>query len=90
MDRGTEQGNLKNIVGRLIDQDLLGVAFSVEAQTGVRVELFLSRLRYPNIKSARDRFFFALRQRGLSLPEIGRLTGRDHTTVLHAIRRVAA
>lgn len=33
---------------------------------------------------------FLARETGASLPEIGRHFGRDHTTVLHAIRAVAA
>lgn len=35
---------------------------------------------------ARQALMAALRHRGLSYPQIGRLIGRDHTTVMHGIR----
>ncbi len=46
----------------------------------------LSKSRKRPIAAARRAVCVALRARGLSLPEIGALIGRDHTTVLHSLR----
>jgi chromosomal replication initiation ATPase DnaA len=58
---------------------------------GVPVALIASACRRKDIAMSRH-VAFCVGQRGLgySLPRIGRLAGRDHTTVLHGIRRVEA
>lgn len=48
-----------------------------------------SRARTGEIRMVRWKTFYRAHHGvGMSLPEIGRLFGYDHTTVLHAIRRV--
>lgn len=47
----------------------------------------LSRSRKPNLVSVRGRIAIALRGQGMSYPAIGRALGRDHSTVMHAIRK---
>lgn len=43
--------------------------------------------RLPHIVRARWNVGLVLRDRGLSLPAIGRLVNRHHTAVLHGLRR---
>lgn len=46
----------------------------------------LGRSRVKHVARARRHLWAMLRERGYSLPEIGHLTDRDHTTVLTGIR----
>jgi hypothetical protein len=66
------------------------VASAVAAEFGVTLEDLLGERRHAPIAEARQ-VAMALGQRccGYSLPRIGRLLRRDHTTVLHGIRTVA-
>lgn len=43
--------------------------------------------RRPHVVAARDQAMQAASQRGIPAAEIGRIMGRDHTSVLHAIRK---
>lgn len=59
----------------------------VAAETGIEPFTILHG-RSPRHVRARDRLCWMIRESGsYSLPEIGRLIGRHHTTVLEAIRR---
>lgn len=49
-------------------------------------ELIGGRGRAPYLVRARRDFWARLRAAGRSLPEIGRLVGRDHSTVLNSLR----
>lgn len=55
------------------------------AEGGITYERLMSRDRLPEVVRVRQRLFYEFRQTGMSLPEIGRLFGRDHTTVLHGV-----
>ena len=57
----------------------------VARMTGVSKADILGRSRKPHICRARWAAMRALKQRGLSASHIGRLMGRDHTTVLHGL-----
>ncbi len=68
------------------------ILLAVEAETGVVLADLQGRTRRARAVRARQ-IYFALARRltGRSTPEIGRRTGgRDHSTVLHGIRRHAA
>lgn len=52
--------------------------------------LILSPLREARVVRARDALIWCLRDGGLSLPHIGYLVERDHSTVLSALRRLEA
>jgi chromosomal replication initiation ATPase DnaA len=43
--------------------------------------------RHAHIVTVRYEIFYALRGTGMSLPQIGDLCGRHHTTILHGIKR---
>lgn len=44
-------------------------------------------LRFAHLIRGRQAFSIAMRNRGASLPRIGQLLNRDHTTILHGIRK---
>jgi chromosomal replication initiation ATPase DnaA len=55
---------------------------------GVTVDEMLSRGRTKQLAHARAIVCWALRQKGFSFPEIGRALGRDHTSVIPAVRKI--
>lgn len=61
---------------------------SLEMRVAPNVMLGPSRKRA--VTTLRNRIILELRQRGLSLQQIGSVLHRDHTSILHAIRRVEA
>lgn len=61
---------------------------SLEMRVAPNVMLGPSRKRA--VTTLRNRIVLELRQRGLSLQQIGSVLNRDHTSILHAIRRVEA
>jgi chromosomal replication initiation ATPase DnaA len=57
----------------------------------VTVDAVMGRSRLGPVVKARQVAMYLLRETGdYSLPAIGRRMGRDHTTVLHGVRAVAA
>ena len=56
---------------------------------GIAIEALQGRGRDPRTIRARDLVCVRLRAAGLSLPTIGRLVKRDHSTVLYTLRKVA-
>lgn len=50
----------------------------------------MGRGREARIANARHTVYWSLREAGLSLPAIGRVMDRDHSTVLSGIRKVDA
>ena len=56
--------------------------------TGVGVEQILGDQRNRHVVAARYRFIGEAYALGDSCAEIGRFLRRDHTTVLHALRRI--
>ncbi len=59
----------------------------IGAKHGVSLDDILSARRQTDIAAARFEISARLYERGLSYPQIGRLINRDHTTVIHAVRR---
>jgi hypothetical protein len=56
---------------------------------GLAHDVLRSPLRSKSINYARAITMYALRERlRMSLPELGRMFGRDHTTVMHALRKI--
>lgn len=57
----------------------------------ISVDAMMSRSRQPDLVRARVRAMAVLRwSTGWSLPDLGRLFGRDHTTILAAVRSYEA
>lgn len=57
------------------------------SMVGVSVEMILSRSRLPGVVGARNRLMVRLWRSGLSVGEVARVLGRDHTGVMHGLRR---
>lgn len=73
-------------IGRVKPQDVT-TAVSKHFSIGKRVLLGLSRSR--SVARPRQILMYLLRtQLGLPLQEVGRLVGRDHTTVMHAVDKI--
>ena len=74
----------KDIITRVIE--------TVAAEHSLSPVVVLSSVRTREAVAARQKgLYLAYRLSGKSLPEIGRrFGGRDHTTVLHAVRKLAA
>lgn len=54
---------------------------------GITRDDILSRKKSRHIVEARNHCFWHFRQSGKSYPQIGRFFNRDHTTVLHGVRK---
>lgn len=67
-----------------------GIIATVCNKFDVTMEILSGPRRTKNIVCARQSIFWLVRETcpGMSLPHIGRLLRRDHTTVLHGINRV--
>ena len=62
---------------------------AVLQETGIGVDAILGSSRARPVSEARKIVYAVLRERfALSYPEIGKWTGRDHTTVLAGVRNV--
>lgn len=70
---------------RISARGLTELVEEIAAEHAVPVADVLGRGRTKAVAAARHAVMRAFRARGLSLPEIGSLLGRDHTTVLHAV-----
>lgn len=57
---------------------------------GVAVADITAGNRTPQVTKARQAAAWILREQELSLPQIGRILGLHHTTVLHACRKIDA
>lgn len=55
------------------------------AEAGISLEDVMGTSRLSKVCRVRQRLFYLFREDGMSLPEIGRFFGKDHTTVLHGI-----
>ena len=57
---------------------------------GITRDELISPSRVLHLARIRQLAMWRCRQAGVSLPAIGRYFGRDHTTVLHAVRKIDA
>lgn len=70
------------LLGRILD--------TVAIETGYTREDLISPSRRQPLAIWRQVFMYVARQSGFSLVAIGRALERDHTTVMHGVRVVAA
>lgn len=66
------------------------IAADVSDKTGIPLALILDHSRRAEIVRARWLVWAIARGQGFSLPQIARATGHNHTSVLHALRRMEA
>ena len=62
----------------------------VARKHGVSVREILNHNRIPNVVAARQEAMRLVYSTGLKLGQVGIIFGRDHSTVLHGIRRAEA
>lgn len=66
------------------------LAESLSEETGIPIADILGDTRDPGVVAVRHRLWTILYDSGLSYPTIGRLLGRDHTTIRAGIRKTFA
>lgn len=64
---------------------LRSVVHAVAEATGISAREIYGRDRSAHVSRARQIVMLAANERGVSLSEIGRSLGRDHTTVAHGV-----
>lgn len=76
----------------LLPLSIRAVSYAVSREFGVSMADLISHRRFWHIARPRQvAMYLAEKLTGKSLPQIGLfLGGRDHTTVLHGVRRIAA
>lgn len=66
------------------------IAQKMAERYGTTVDEIFGRRRFPEVVEARFHVWSVLnRQHGYSTARIGRIWGRDHTTVMHGLKKVA-
>jgi chromosomal replication initiation ATPase DnaA len=78
--------DVNTVRNRLVQRSLFTLAQDIADRCGFSVNTLLGRGRTASVMRGRRELYSALRDRGLSYPEIGWLLGRDHTTVLYGVR----
>lgn len=85
---------IKELVKKLRARKLYAFVEEVAQRYGCTVEMVVSQDRHASIACARHAVCYALRYElpdlELSFPEIGRLIGRDHSTVMSSVKVHAA
>ena len=56
---------------------------------GLTVEDMMGKSRKAEVVMARQVWWWYIRDRGCGYSEIGRLSGRDHSTVIHGVKRIS-
>lgn len=79
-----------DVMERLVKRELFDEVRAIAKGYGVTVEDVTSTRRHRNTAHARHACWAWLRRKGYSLPEIGRLWGVDHTSVMTAVKKHAA
>ena len=75
-----------DVAQHLRERGLLDVARDIADAHHVTLDEILGRDRTPHHVRARVVFWAVLRARGLSYPAIGRMVGRDHTSVIATMK----
>lgn len=90
MAPGRVTGEIKSVIRYLVDQHLspMLIVESICAQHGVQIEAVFGGRRWPKIVRARQECYAELRKAGLSFAEIGKMMGRDTSTIHHGCRVV--
>ena len=78
------------ILASITRAGLLPLARSISAEHHVHVEKLCGRGRTKSVAAARNHLYLLVHHNrpDMSLAEIGRAFGRDHTTIMYAVRRL--
>lgn len=82
-----EEAELVQIKGILRRESVRKVVEAISEKTGIPPERIVSVTRNKAVVAARHWAFYELQQAGFSLTQMGRMFQKDHTTVLHGIRK---
>jgi chromosomal replication initiation ATPase DnaA len=74
-------------LGALANMGLLDGLIAIAKENHVLLDHVFSDSRSKNVLRARTACYLHLRDKGLSYPEIGRIMMRDHTTIIHVIKK---
>lgn len=66
------------------------IAKHVCAEAGMKIPDIMGRSREAHLCRVRELIWFIAHENGVSLPQIGRVFGRDHTTILNGLRNEKA
>lgn len=80
-----DRGSARHLSGEPVKT----IAVKVSEMTGISVDDILSTNRLKEVAKARQLVMFMAREAGYSLSFIGRVLKRDHTSVMHGIRKEA-
>jgi len=73
-----------------VSQSLACLIRIVANRAGITEADILGHCRARKFSNPRQFVMYLAHKRGMSLPQIGRIMGRHHTTVLHGVRAEAA
>lgn len=65
---------------------IAAIVAEVSAATGISETDIMGTRRWANVSAARQLVWFIAHRNGVSLPAIGAVFDRDHTTVWHGVR----
>lgn len=80
---------LASVAPRVERASMHAIVAAVSERTGVSQRDILGTSRVRPIAKARQAAMALCREQGFSLPQIGQVFRRDHTTILHACRVMA-
>lgn len=88
-ERERERKRVERLKARMEEGGVRGIMAEVALAHGVTIADILGRSRAHPIVKARHQAIIelALRRPAMSLPQIGRHFSRDHTTILHVLRK---
>lgn len=61
---------------------------AIAQEHGYTVDDIIGKLRFKRVVAVRRLCILALREKGYSTTEIGRIMNRDHSTICHALNKV--
>lgn len=82
-----DEAELVQIRAILRRESVKRVVEAISEQTGIPAARIVSMSRNKAVVAARHRAFFELQQAGFSLTQMGRMFKKDHTTILHGVRK---
>lgn len=78
-----DRAEIKAIMSRA---SVRGFVKDVAREFGLTIDTLIGRSLEPKICRVRQIIWYRAHAEGYSLPQIGKVFGRDHTTIMHGIR----
>lgn len=87
--RETDAERAPNAIERLRAAGELDVALAIAVAHRVALEDILSRWKQPKVAAARGELYRQLRTKEYSYPEIGKMFGVDHSSVIYWVKKLS-